>query len=500
MKFDSIINRYFSRGRWLMSEQGVETMLAILTARMEGIDADPALLAELRKDRQYNITVGASEDEGINLAELMKTPSAEGRSSADSGGKVVAIMPLIGPVMARAGWLEMCGYVDPHSFATQIDAFADDPRVHSIILNIDSPGGTVSGTGIAGSAVARAAEKKRVVAVVNDGMYSAALWIGSQATEVVMAPGAELGSIGVIATHVDQSEAAAQAGVKFTYVRSTPGKARGQRFEAMDEATLEDWMGGLQAIHDEFVHAVAVGREMTDEEAAKLATGATWRGQAAIDAGLADRIATLSEIIREELDSIPQSATGTRGRDRKGEASMPQENQEAQTTAAEAGSSSTTATPPTTAGSTTATAPALTPEVLRTEHAEVYQGVLSLGAAAERSRIAGLLGVQTAEGLTDQNLTELRARAADGTAYREALLGDLRTECIRLHGAQDGPAAGDLMVTAFQNQSIENLQKQVALVRKQADASVPEGRKSKPSSGTPKTDSDTQPIDWATEA
>ncbi|WP_229193601.1 S49 family peptidase, partial [Bradyrhizobium brasilense] len=87
--------------------------------------------------------------------------------------------------------------------AAQVARAADDQDVAGIILDVDSPGGTVSATVEAAGAVAAASTKKPVIAVANTLAVSAAYWIASQAGELVMTPSADVGSIGAMIMHQD---------------------------------------------------------------------------------------------------------------------------------------------------------------------------------------------------------------------------------------------------------------------------------------------------------
>lgn len=252
-----------------------------------------------------------------------RTYGADPETDTEDGD--VRVIALHGVLISRAGMFDqMSGATTPQAFASLVRQAADDPAVATIVLDLDSPGGTVSGTQLAAEAVSYAAGKKKVVACINDMACSAAYWIASAASEIVMPTNATVGSIGVIGTHVDRSKAFAQAGLKHTIIRSTPGKALGQPSEAMSGPALEQAQARVDALHAEFVQAVAMGRGVDVETASSWATGDTWLGQAAVDAGLADRIGSISTVLAElsvqpdasqdpdesDVIVIPAAATG----------------------------------------------------------------------------------------------------------------------------------------------------------------------------------------------
>lgn len=207
----------------------------------------------------------------------------------------IAVIGLHGTIVSRAGpWAGMFGLVDPQEFAHAMRLLAADSSVSDIVVSIDSPGGTVAGTGVAAAAVREAAQKKNVIAVADGMMASAAYWIGSMAREVVADPLAEVGSIGVIATHVDLTGAADKAGVKVTYFRSSPQKALGQPYEPLSEAAGEEIAMRVSAAHAEFVGSITAARGQMSEAAL---SGRIFTGLSAVETGLADRVASLHDVV-----------------------------------------------------------------------------------------------------------------------------------------------------------------------------------------------------------
>lgn len=221
-------------------------------------------------------------------------------------GKTVALVSLHGVVVSRApAWAEWYGYVNPQNFAAQVRQLADDASVASICLSVDSPGGTVAGTIEAAEAVAYARSKKKVTAVVNDMACSAAFWIASQASEITVTPTAMAGSIGVIITHADYSKMLGTVGIVVNYIRSAAKKALGQPYEPLSEEARQEFQDAVDAIHAQFVAAVARGRRKARAVVAdQWATGEVWIGVDAVSLGLVDRIASLQTVLGEQTGAI----------------------------------------------------------------------------------------------------------------------------------------------------------------------------------------------------
>jgi signal peptide peptidase SppA len=176
-----------------------------------------------------------------------------------------------------------------------IRAAVEDPEVGSILLVIDSPGGTVAGTAELAADVAAAAEKKQVVAVVEDIGASAAYWVASQASQVFAQKTAAVGSIGTYGVVVDSSQSAEKKGYKVHVVRAGDNKGVGTPGSPVTQDHLDQFQDEINALNDCFVSGVADGRGMSVDDVSKLSTGQTWIGEAAVKAGLIDGVKTIDQ-------------------------------------------------------------------------------------------------------------------------------------------------------------------------------------------------------------
>ncbi|GAA5503009.1 hypothetical protein Dxin01_02758 [Deinococcus xinjiangensis] len=223
-----------------------------------------------------------------------------------ANGRSVGLVTFHGVVINRCpDWGVYYGYMSPQTFAREIRMLADDSSVASIVISVDSPGGTVAGTVEAAEAVAYARSKKRVTAVVNDTCCSAAFWVASQANEIVVSPTSLTGSIGCIISHIDYSKALVDWGIVVTYIRSAVKKALGQPYEPLSDTAKAEFQKMVDDVHAQFIAAVAKGRRKARALVAdQWATGEVWTGADAITAGLADRLGTLNTIIGEQTGAI----------------------------------------------------------------------------------------------------------------------------------------------------------------------------------------------------
>lgn len=223
----------------------------------------------------------------------------------------VAIIPVYGVIAPRMNMFsEYSGGTTFQKLSQQLRAVMASEDVKTIILDIDSPGGSVAGAREFAAEVRRARTKKPLIAVGQYTMASAAYDLASACTEIVAAPSACTGSIGVYWMHDDLSEALAQVGIKRTFVSAGEGKLDGNETEALGERAKARRQATVDEMYGAFVDDVVQGRGkgMTD---ARVRT--EWKAHAygsaeALALGMIDAIATLDETITRVLSASKDPA------------------------------------------------------------------------------------------------------------------------------------------------------------------------------------------------
>ena len=195
-------------------------------------------------------------------------------------------------------WMGMTGY--PEIRDAMISA-ATDTSVQHIILDIDSGGGAVSGVDDTAKLIRLVHDNVKPVTAFTDGsMYSAAYWLGSSAGEVYASKAAGMGSIGVIATHMERSEMLKEAGIGVTVVRAGKYKALANGVEKLTEEGKAQIQAGVDAAYKIFVGHVAEVRGKSYEFAdSVMAQGREFYGQAGADAGLVDGIKSFDQVMSD---------------------------------------------------------------------------------------------------------------------------------------------------------------------------------------------------------
>ena len=196
------------------------------------------------------------------------------------------------------------GGTSTEQLGREIDSMAANPQVASIVLDVSSPGGSVAGVQEVGAKVREAAKQKPVIAVANAMAASAAYWIASQASEIVVTPSGQVGSIGVLMMHQDISRAADAEGITTTFIHAGKFKVEGNEFEPLESEARATLQAMVDSYYSDFVTAVAKGRGVGVADVREgFGQGRMVRAKQAVEARMADRVATLEDVISEQMNS-----------------------------------------------------------------------------------------------------------------------------------------------------------------------------------------------------
>lgn len=227
----------------------------------------------------------------------MAARSANGTGTRQAGA--VAVLNISGTLIPHGDALaEMFGAMSCDRIGALYHQALADPAVSGIVLNFDSPGGSVSGVPELASDILKSRGQKPVVAIANHLCASAAYWLATAADELVCTPSSECGSIGVLAAHQDLSGALEQAGVKTTLISAGKYKTEGAPFGPLSEEALADIQGRVDDYYGMFTAAVANGRGVpVSQVRAGFGEGRVVGAKEAVALGMADRIDTLEGVI-----------------------------------------------------------------------------------------------------------------------------------------------------------------------------------------------------------
>lgn len=199
----------------------------------------------------------------------------------------IAVIPIRGLLTKRDEmFFDTTNYEDIRMAVTQA---LEDEGVESILLDIDSPGGEVGGLFDLVDFIYESRDQKPIYAYANDSAFSAAYAIASACSEIFINRTSGVGSIGVIATHTDVSEADKQMGVKYTTIFAGSKKNDLSPHEPLSESAKDELQEEVNRLYDMFLWTVARNRGVS-VELVRATQAATYYGSNAIQIGLADEL------------------------------------------------------------------------------------------------------------------------------------------------------------------------------------------------------------------
>lgn len=232
----------------------------------------------------------ASVQSGIMRAEGQSEQPQDGEAARYENRNGTAFISIAGPMMKIRSKFGGTSTVDARN---AIRKAAEDPSVESIMLVIDSPGGTVAGTDALAADVREANRKKPVHAHIEDMGASAAYWIASQARRVTASPTSLVGSLGARMSVIDSSSYFAKNGVKVHEIASGEFKGAGADGTEVTDRQLAYFQGLIDEAASHFKGAVQFGRGFTAAEADALFDGKVHDAAKANELGLIDSVSTL---------------------------------------------------------------------------------------------------------------------------------------------------------------------------------------------------------------
>lgn len=225
-----------------------------------------------------------------------------------------AVVPIYGVIAQRVNVMSaISGGTSTQLIGESIAAYVADKSVSAVVLDIDSPGGSVFGVTELASRIMAMRGQKPIVASVNSLAASAAYWIASAADEIVITPGGLAGSIGVVGVHVDSSKSEEMRGHKTSLVSAGKYKTEGSDLEPLSETAREAMQARVDSYYDRFVADVARGRGVAETKVRNgYGEGRVVTSGDALRAGMVDRIATIEQVIaRLQRQSVSRSVSAS---------------------------------------------------------------------------------------------------------------------------------------------------------------------------------------------
>ena len=220
----------------------------------------------------------------------------------------VCVIPIVGPLVKTASKLELAaGFASYSALRDTISAALATPGLNGILLHIDSPGGSYDGLPEAVDAVAAAAKRVRVEALVDGMAASAAFWLASPAARITSARSSQVGSIGAVLTHMSVARSLRDRGVDATVFSSPEGKASGHPFRALDESSAKALQARVDECAAEFRDGVLAARPGVAKEGL---SGHVFTAPSALRLGLIDCVGeSVGEVLLRMTSGNPAAAS-----------------------------------------------------------------------------------------------------------------------------------------------------------------------------------------------
>ena len=264
----------------------------------------PLLIARAKLDTILGVLVPRLRGESLPFGAKPVTRDYE----VENG---IAIIPVVGTLVRRTIGLEaQSGLMSYGLIAERLDAALQDTAVKAILLDIDSPGGEAGGVFDLADKIFAARKVKPIWAVANDEAFSAAYAIAAAADRIYLSRTGGVGSIGVIAVHLDQSVAEADAGLKYTAIYAGEHKNDLSPHEPLSDPARAQLQTEVDRVYALFTETVARMRGL-DLAAIKETEAALYFGEQSVAAGLADRIGTMGDALSDLTKKIARPSSLT---------------------------------------------------------------------------------------------------------------------------------------------------------------------------------------------
>jgi len=198
----------------------------------------------------------------------------------------------------KVGVVEIDGVIaDAKPIVSQLKKFRKNEAIKAIVLRINSPGGGVGPSQEIYSEVKKTTGEKKVVASMGAIAASGGYYVAAAADHVVANPGTITGSIGVILEFTNVEELFRKIGLSAYVIKSGEYKDVGSPLRKMTPKEKELLQGFIDNVYEQFVRAVAEGRQMPEKKVRAIADGRIFSGEQAHELGLVDSLGSMEDAL-----------------------------------------------------------------------------------------------------------------------------------------------------------------------------------------------------------
>lgn len=287
--------QYIFENRWAMTPKALETMVEVVL-RNDNLTPDA-----IAKAMHGSIWEKYLDDHG-NLSDFWGLegtdyPILEGTrrvSVADN----VAVLPVVGPIFPRANLMTLSGGASIQALSYDFNIALQNDEIDTIIMNYDTPGGSLTGTSEFAQMLFEAQAKKRIISYIYGLGASAGYWLAAAGSEIIISPTGEAGSIGVVAVYSSRKKEREKKGIDEYEIVSS--QSPNKRPDPSTDAGRTQIQQNVDSVANVFISTIAKYRGIEASDVLdKYGQGKLFVGEEAIENGLADRIGSLEGLIKE---------------------------------------------------------------------------------------------------------------------------------------------------------------------------------------------------------
>jgi len=281
----------------------VDTLNAIansLNARTPELALANNLIDKIAYEDEYHNAIKTklkvSKSEDYNIISILDYAKNNATSVSDFSKKdIIAVIYAQGEIRGGEGEVNIIG---EGSIKRSLKAAREDKNVKSIVIRVDSPGGSALTSELIWREIELTKKIKPVVVSMGNVAASGGYYIACNANTIFAEQSTITGSIGVFGMLPNMSTLAKNIGINAEQVKTHDNASGYSLFEPIDENFKKFTLESIETIYGTFLKRVAEGRNMTTTQVDSIAQGRVWTGNDALKLGLVDKIGGLEDAIK----------------------------------------------------------------------------------------------------------------------------------------------------------------------------------------------------------
>ncbi|MEA5551604.1 signal peptide peptidase SppA [Anabaena cylindrica UHCC 0172] len=272
-----------------------QAILEANTAKSDGLVDQIAYLDQVVTDLK-KLTASDKDDKSFRQINISDYAEVSGKSMGverNSENKI-AIIYAEGEIVDGQG---DNGEIGGDRFAKIFNKIRQDKDVKSVVLRINSPGGSATASEVIQREIKLTRQVKPVIVSMGDVAASGGYWIASDSNRIFAEPNTITGSIGVFGVLFNGEKLANNNGITWDTVKTAKYADNQTVARPKSPQELALYQRSVNRIYNMFINKVAQGRKLPQQKVAEIAQGRVWSGAAAKQIGLVDEIGGLNVAI-----------------------------------------------------------------------------------------------------------------------------------------------------------------------------------------------------------